>query len=105
VELSSQRGGSVKRRTPCPALQEYVLTEHAQLEMGRRGIAEAEVVAVLAAPEQSEEVRPGRCVYQSRVVSGDPSKTDLLRVFVDVDRERPEVVTVYRTSKVQKYWR
>lgn len=24
---------------------------------------------------------------------------------VDVDRNPPEVVTVYRTSKIEKYWR
>jgi hypothetical protein len=24
---------------------------------------------------------------------------------VDIDRQPPEVVTVYRSSKVQKYWR
>ena len=29
----------------------------------------------------------------------------LLRVFVDVDRSPPEVVTVYRTSKMEKYRR
>jgi len=29
----------------------------------------------------------------------------LVRVFVDVDRSPPEVVTVYRTSKVERYWR
>ena len=29
----------------------------------------------------------------------------LLRVFVDLDRDPPEVVTAYRTSKVDKYWR
>lgn len=28
-----------------------------------------------------------------------------MRVFVDVDREPAEVVTVYRTSKIAKYWR
>ena len=27
----------------------------------------------------------------------------LLRVFVDVDRTPAEVVTVYRTSKIEKY--
>ena len=90
---------------PCQALQNYLLTDHAHLEMQRRGIAEADVTAVLAAPEQSEEVRPGRCVYQSRMTFDDPSKVYLLRVFVDIDREPPEVVTVYRTSRVQKYWR
>ena len=34
-----------------------------------------------------------------------PPTTYLLRVFVDTDREPPEVVTVYRTSKITKYWR
>ena len=31
--------------------------------------------------------------------------TCVLRVFVDVDRSPPEAVTVYQTSKVEKYWR
>jgi hypothetical protein len=29
----------------------------------------------------------------------------LVRVFVDVERDPPEVVTVYRTSNIAKYWR
>jgi len=29
----------------------------------------------------------------------------LVRVVVDVDRRPPEVVTVYRTTKLRKYWR
>jgi hypothetical protein len=31
-------------------------------------------------------------------------KTYIVRVFVDIDRSPPEIVTVYRTSKVGKYW-
>jgi hypothetical protein len=50
-------------------------------------------------------LRPGRKVYQSLLELGDPPKTYLLRVFVDIDREPADVVTVYRTSKVDKYWR
>ena len=80
---------------PCQALQEYVLTEHARLQMRRRGITEAHVAAVLAAPEQSEERRPGRCVYQSRIALDDPSSIYLMRVFGDVERERRKVVTVH----------
>lgn len=90
---------------PCPDLQNYKLTDHARWEMQRRSITEAHVAAVLAAPEQREEIRPGRCVYQSRLTFGEPPKVYLVRVFVDMDRDPPEVVTVYRTSKVQKYWR
>ncbi|MBS3932976.1 MAG: DUF4258 domain-containing protein [Truepera sp.] len=83
----------------------YRITDHARDEMVRRQITEAEVAKVLAAPEQTETVREGREVYQSRLQLGEPPKTYLLRVFVDIDRLPTEVVTVYRTSKVPKYWR
>ncbi len=83
----------------------YSLTDHARFEMARRQISEAEVERVLAAPEQTECVREGRAVYQSRIELGEPSKTYLLRVVVDIDRQPAEVVTMYRSSKVQKYWR
>ena len=87
------------------SITKYRLTEHAKEEMARRQISQENVANVLAAPEQIEAVRQGRSVYQSRIKTGKPPQTYLLRVFVDVDREPPEVVTVYRTSKVTKYWR
>jgi hypothetical protein len=83
----------------------YRLTDHVRLEMTRRQISDAVVESVLAAPEQTECVREGRAVYQSRIELGAPAKTYLLRVVVDVDRQPAEVVTVYRSSKVHKYWR
>jgi hypothetical protein len=83
----------------------YRLTDHARMEMARRQISGAEVARVLAVPEQTELVREGRVVYQSRITSGESSQPYVLRVFVDIDREPPEVVTVYRSSKLQKYWR
>lgn len=64
----------------------YVITPHAGFEMARRRIDEAIVRAV-----------------QSRIeVAG---KTYLVRVFVDIDRDPAEVVTVYLTSRLAKYWR
>ena len=87
------------------AIEDYHLTEHARFEMERREISEADVARVLAAPEQIELARAGRIVCQSRIVLGEPPKTYLLRVFVDIDRTPPEVVTAYRTSKIAKYWR
>jgi len=73
--------------------------------MERRQISDAEIAQILSIPEQTEILRPGRAVYQSRVELGEPSQTYLLRVFVDIDRQPPEVVTAYRTSKIEKYWR
>ncbi len=91
--------------TPAQPVSHYHITEHARSEMVRRQISESEVASVLSAPEQFEMVRQGRAVYQSRFQIGDPPKTYLVRVFVDVDSVPPVVVTVYRTSKVAKYWR
>ena len=83
----------------------YRLTDHARAEMARRQISESDVARALSAPEQSKNVREGCAVYQSRMEFGEPPGIYLLRVFVDVDRDPPEVVTVYRTSRIEKYWR
>ena len=90
--------------TPEPLLH-YSLTDHAKVQMTRRQIREEDIANVLAAPEQVDVVRAARRVYQSRVLLGKPPKTYLLRVFVDIDRDPPTVVTVYLTSKIMKYWR
>ncbi len=70
--------------------------------MRRRRIDQAIVRLVLGAPRQRLAVRAGRDVLQSRFEMD--GKWYLVRVFVDVDRQPAEVVTVYRTSKVDKYW-
>ena len=84
---------------------DFVFTDHALLEMARRKISQEDVKDVLANPEQTELVREGRAVYQARREMSELPGNHLLRVFVDVDRNPPHVVTVYRTSKIQKYWR
>ncbi len=86
-------------------ITDYVITPHAAFEMRHRGLSEQLVPDVLLAPGQRLEARPGRIILQSRVRSGEPARDFLVRVFVDVDRRPPEIVTVYRTSKIAKYWR
>lgn len=73
--------------------------------MARRGLSQDMVHLILIAPEQRLELRPGRTVLQSRVRTGIPERTYLVRVFVDTTTSPPEVVTLYRTSRVTKYWR
>jgi len=82
---------------------EYRITRHAAFEMKRRGIGEKIVEHVFTAPEQRYAVRPGRDVLQSKIAFA--GTTYLVRVLVDVDRRPVEVVTVYRTSNIAKYWR
>lgn len=64
-----------------------VFTEHALSQMARRQISKRELRRLLNNPEEILPVREGRVVVQG--MSGD----HLLRVFVDVDRNPPEVVT------------
>ena len=84
-------------------IRDYILTEHAVIEMGRRGLQEKDVDAVLRNPGQRLDVRPGRVILQSKYLEG--SAQYLLRVFIDIDRSPAEVVTAYRTGKITKYWR
>jgi len=84
---------------------DFVFTDHALTEMARREISREDVKAVLAEPEQTEMVREGRAVYQAKRDMDEPAKIYILRVFVDIDRKPPYVVTVYRTSRIEKYWR
>jgi len=81
-----------------------VLTNHARLEMVRRGIAEDLVMAILERPEQEVAEREGLVAYQSRLATED-GRVMLVRVIAE-DRSTPrKVITVYRTSKIDKYWR
>ena len=84
---------------------EFRISAHAWGEMARRGISQSDVASVLNAPDQAFWVRPPRALYQSVFVTGCPTRQFLLRVVVDLDRRPPVVVTAYRTSRVEKYWR
>jgi hypothetical protein len=82
---------------------DFTLSRHAREEMERRGIDPADVDGVLKQPEQ---VVPGHGelrVYQARIEA--EGKQYLLRVVINEAVDPAVVVTVYRTSKVSKYWR
>jgi hypothetical protein len=78
-------------------LKDAIFTAHALDQMRERRITLEQAQLVLAQPEEVLPVRTGRVVAQGMI--GE----HLLRVFVDVDRDPPEVVTVYRTSQIDKY--
>jgi hypothetical protein len=82
---------------------EFVFSRHAREEITRRDIPEEVVTNVLRNPEQTLALPNRRRVLQSRVALED--KMYLVRVIVAVQDEGQLVVTVYRTSKLGKYWR
>ena len=78
------------------------LTNHVQREMDRRGIPLAVVESVLAAPPKSARTR--RCGMLSIESRNQP---EAVSGAGDGERDGapPKVVTVYRTSKISKYWK
>ncbi len=84
------------------AIHWFIVTPHARRAMMRRGLTDEVVRGVLASPEQRRRIRAGRDVLQTRrTLDGG---LYLVRVFVDVSLDPPQIVTAYRTSKVGKYW-
>ncbi|MCZ7638617.1 MAG: DUF4258 domain-containing protein [Verrucomicrobia bacterium] len=79
------------------------LSKHVQEEMDRRGIPLAVVESVLAAPAQKVPEHGDVICYQSKVEINQ--KPYLVRVMVNETAAPPKVVTVYRTSKINKYWK
>jgi len=81
----------------------FRITEHAKKEITRRQIPESALQEVLDNPEQVLPEESGRKAYQSRLDFG--GKMYLVRAIVEDDNKPAVVVTVYRTSKIAKYWR
>jgi len=78
-------------------------SKHTEREMARRGISRDIVQGVLAAPAQKVPEHGAIVCYQS-IVEID-QKPYLVRVMVNETTSAPTVVTVYRTSKIKRYWR
>ncbi len=82
----------------------FRISRHAHEEMMRRDIPLDFVEAVLQNPEQVVPANNDNVTYQSQFDFGG-GRLFLVRVVVDESRVPPVVVTVYRTSKIEKYWR
>jgi hypothetical protein len=79
-------------------------SRHALEEMRRRGISEALVERVLNSPDQQVSQERDGIVARQAIVEFPDGRSFLLRLFVN-PAEPATVVTVYRTSKIGKYWR
>jgi len=82
----------------------FKISRHAEEEMRRRNIPKGFLGPVLENPQQIVDEYGNRKAYQSQVDFGE-GKIYLLRVIVDDIVTPKVVVTVYRTSKIDKYWR
>lgn len=81
----------------------FQYSKHVLEEMKARAIPVSAVQEVLDNPEQKVPEIGDVVCYQSKVRIND--KHYLVRVMVNEGLTPPKVVTVYRTSKIRKYWK
>jgi uncharacterized FlgJ-related protein len=83
---------------------EIIITEHARLEAQRRQIDLELLQATVENPEQKILSERGRIVFQSKYYDNIENKEMLLRAIVAQTGDTLKVISVYKTSRIDKYW-
>ena len=81
----------------------FKISEHAKEQIEERDIPLVMVLGVVNNPDQKYNNDIDETVCQSKVRFN--GKMYLLRVFVNFIKNPPVIISVYRTSKISKYWR
>lgn len=80
------------------------IKEHAGFEAARRGISEEFVKFVVTNPQQKISSKKGRIIVQNRYDDKSENKEMLIRIIGTETSDMFSVITVYKTSKIAKYW-
>ncbi len=83
---------------------EIKIKGHANFEAGRRDISEEFIKFVVDNPQQKLPSKKGRVIVQNKYYDQEEKKEMLLRIIGIETSEKFEVITVYKTSKISKYW-
>ncbi|MBI3584040.1 MAG: DUF4258 domain-containing protein [Nitrospinae bacterium] len=84
---------------------EVVIKEHAIFEAERRGITEEFIRFVVKTPQQKLPAKKGRIIIQNKYYDKMENKEMLIRVIGIEKFEKFIVITAYKTSKINKYWK
>ena len=81
-----------------------LISGHAEFEAKRRDISIKTITDIALAPQQKIKTASGRTICQSRMHDPVTNQEMLFRVIVKDTYENRTVITVYKTSKIAKYW-
>ncbi|OAV69378.1 hypothetical protein Barb6_01936 [Bacteroidales bacterium Barb6] len=81
----------------------FIFSKHAEEQMLRRGLDKDQVLTVIQNPDEiiaddSEEV----VIFQSVIKENE--QLFLLRVFINRSKQPKRIVTLYKTTKIKKYY-
>jgi len=82
-----------------------VFSEHALFEMEFRKINKEEIERLIGHPMQKLPAKKNRIIMQKRYNDDIENKEMLLRVIGKELENSFHVITVYKTSKIEKYWK
>ncbi len=82
-------------------MSDFSISKHAKEQMELRGISEEVILKILNGAQQVI-TQEGKRIYQSIINFEDGIY--LVRIFVNIEKEPFIVITVYRTSKIDKYY-
>jgi hypothetical protein len=81
----------------------FSISKHAVVEMARRQISLEQLESLMNHPDQIMEAHGGLVCYQG--LSTKNGKPGLLRVIINDASNPKNIVTIYRTTKIKKYWK
>ena len=80
------------------------LTSHAEEQLDVRKIPKEIVLDTVRNPQQQTPTHGGRQIRQSQYFDPAEGKVMLIRVIIEHQDEDLLVVSVYKTSRIEKYW-
>jgi hypothetical protein len=85
-------------------MNKIIFSKHAEEQLLRRGIARETVMLVVSQPEEilADDEDATITIFQSLIKENN--RCFLLRVFINKDKFPHEIITLYKTSKIQKYY-
>ena len=83
---------------------DIIFSEHAREQMIRRSINQDTVLSVVTQPDQkiADMEDPAIVIYQSLIKEN--VHLFLLRIFVNKDKQPNVIVTLYKITKIAKYY-
>ncbi len=83
----------------------FRISKHAREQMEERGISEDMVNEIMENPDQTIAEDEDKLIYQSIREFNSEQKSYLVRIFINILKIPWLIITVYKTSKIKKYWK
>ena len=82
-----------------------IFSEHATFEINRRKIKKEDIENIVKNAPQKLDGKKNRIIIQGKYLDKDQNKEMLLRIIGEEFEGSFYIITTYKTSKMDKYWK